>query len=140
MNDLQQILTAQKEWSLATFGPGRMTEGILRHIELEGQEVRENPEDLSEYIDIIILAMDAYWRAGGKPEGIASAIMDKQRINRSRTYPKTSEDAPSEHVRDRLVKDCNSCRFEALEIDQFPCDVCVSSTTTMKLPSRWETK
>jgi len=97
---LREVLANQMEWSRRTFGSGRRTIGITKHIEKECAEVRENPEDLSEWIDIMILAMDGYWRAGGTPEMILHAIIAKQAINRERKYPQTGEDEPSEHVRE----------------------------------------
>jgi len=97
---LREVLSNQKDWSLRTFGPGKRTIGITKHIEKECAEVRDNPDDLSEWVDIVILAMDGYWRAGGTPEEILRAIIAKQAINRERTYPKTGEDEPSEHVRE----------------------------------------
>ncbi len=97
---LREVLANQMDWSRRTFGSGRRTIGITKHIEKECNEVRENPDDLSEWVDIMILAMDGYWRAGGSPEMILHAIIAKQSINRERTYPKTNEDEPSEHVRE----------------------------------------
>jgi hypothetical protein len=97
---LREVLTNQMEWSLRTFGSGRRTIGITKHIEKECAEVRDNPDDLSEWVDIMILAMDGYWRAGGTPEMLLHDIIAKQSINRERTYPKTNEDEPSEHIRE----------------------------------------
>jgi len=97
---LREVLANQMDWSRRTFGSGRRTIGITKHIEKECAEVRENPDDLSEWVDIMILAMDGYWRAGGSPEMLLHAIIAKQSINRERTYPKTNEDEPSEHVRE----------------------------------------
>lgn len=96
---LREVLANQKDWSLRTFGPGKRTIGITKHIEKECAEVRENPNDLSEWVDIIILAMDGYWRAGGQPGMLLYSIIAKQAVNRERTYLKTNEDEPSEHVR-----------------------------------------
>ena len=100
---LREVLTNQMDWSRRTFGSGRRTIGITKHIEKECAEVRENPDDLSEWIDIMILAMDGYWRAGGTPEMILHSIIAKQAINRERKYPKTNEDEPSEHVREEAI-------------------------------------
>lgn len=97
---LREVLANQMDWSKRTFGPGKRTIGITKHIEKECAEVRENPDDLSEWVDIMILAMDGYWRAGGTPEMLLHDIIAKQAINRERKYPKTGEDEPSEHVRE----------------------------------------
>jgi hypothetical protein len=100
------FLARQIEWSTRTFGGSHRTLGILKHIEKEIAEVKEKPEDLTEWIDIIILAIDGYWRHGGTPETIMRDLMGKAEINYQRVYPMpTSEDEPSEHVREEVPED-----------------------------------
>lgn len=97
---LAEYLERQQVWSEQTFGPGQRTGGITKHIEKEINEVRENPRDLTEWIDVMILAMDGYWRHGGTPDTIMRDLIAKQAENFSRRYlPPTSEDEPSEHIR-----------------------------------------
>lgn len=98
--NLVRFINTQREWSERTFGPNPRTEGILKHIEKEIQEVRANPTDLSEWADIIILALDGAWRSGATAEDICFALQDKQAINFARTYPRTDDDVPSEHVKE----------------------------------------
>jgi len=97
--NLFAFLCKQKRWSKETFGDTPRTEGLLRHIEKEVQEVRANPDDLSEWCDIIILAFDGMWRRGATPAQICSALVKKQAVNMARTYTRTPDDVPSEHVR-----------------------------------------
>lgn len=96
-------LDEQREWSDRTFGPGRRTEGVLKHIEKEVEEVRRtNGEDLSEWIDLIILAVDGATRAGFSGEQVIHAYHQKMRENRDRRWPDWrdfSEDEPIEHIR-----------------------------------------
>lgn len=96
---LTDYLERQRCWSEQTFGPGLRTIGITEHIKKELQEIRDKPEDLSEWIDVIILAMDGYWRHGGKSEDLIHDLIAKQQKNFKRTYLRTPEDQPSEHVR-----------------------------------------
>lgn len=96
---LGAVLASQMEWSKLTFGSGYRTVGITKHIEKELAEIRDKPEDLSEWIDVIILALDGYWRHGGTPNTIMRDLLAKQAKNRTRTYPVTAEDEPSEHLR-----------------------------------------
>lgn len=106
---LETLIKMQIAWSEKTFGHGRRTEGICKHIEKELQEIRSNPDDLIEWIDVIILALDGAWRCVRFPGGahrdpvayIANALQSKMAENWfNRTYPMpTSEDEPSEHVR-----------------------------------------
>lgn len=77
----------QREFSLATFGPGLRTDGVLDHIAKESHEVRADPTDLGEWVDIIILAFDGAHRTGADPQAIIDAIKAKQARNESRTWP-----------------------------------------------------
>lgn len=97
---LTAYLQRQEDWSSQTFGQGLRTRGIIEHIKKELAEVLANPHDLSEWVDVVILALDGYWRHGGVPETIMDALNAKQEKNFSRFYPKPeSEDVPSEHIR-----------------------------------------
>lgn len=60
---IKELLTAQRDWSLKTFGEGQRTEGIVKHIYQELQEIVSNPRDLEEWADVAILAMDGAWRS-----------------------------------------------------------------------------
>ena len=98
---LAEYLHRQREWSRRTFGAGKRTIGITKHIEKELREIRQDPDDLMEWIDVLILAMDGYWRAGGKPSDLAELLREKQRINFARTWPAPqSKDEATEHVRE----------------------------------------
>lgn len=97
----KEFLKLQIPWSTRTFGPTKRTEGILKHIEKEIAEVRAEPDDLTEWVDLIILALDGYWRHGGTPDTISRDVFDKQAKNFVRKYPfPESDDVPSEHVRE----------------------------------------
>ena len=96
---LETYLEQQREWSRRVFGPGKRTRGILQHIEKEIAEVRQDPEDVMEWVDIIILALDGAWRAGYTPEQVAEALSKKQAINFARTWPTpVSEDVAVQHI------------------------------------------
>lgn len=102
MIDLAQHIRRQMEWSSKTFGHGRRTEGILQHLRKELNEVEANPDDVFEWVDIIILAIDGAWRHGWKPEVIVEALVTKQLYNERRKWPplsEQSEDKATEHVR-----------------------------------------
>lgn len=80
-------LQHQKDWSEKTFGPGNRTWGIIDHIKKELNEIAENPDDIYEWVDVIILAFDGAWRAGWEPQEIINAIKEKQLINEERQWP-----------------------------------------------------
>ena len=69
MIDLIAHLTRQGAFNRATFGPGPRTEGVLKHIESEIEEVRraaaegDLDELVKEWTDIAILGLDGLIRA-----------------------------------------------------------------------------
>ena len=95
-------IARQREFSLHTFGPGRRTNGVLDHIAKELEEVRKAPDDLSEWADVIILALDGAQRTGADPQAIIDAVIAKQTRNEARQWPDwrgQSPDRAIEHVR-----------------------------------------
>jgi hypothetical protein len=95
-------LERQRTWSLATFGPGRRSIGICEHIRRELEEIESDPSDVSEWADVVILALDGAWRAGWTPTQILEAIHAKWQRNRQRSWPDwrtLTENDPIEHMR-----------------------------------------
>lgn len=100
MSDIGEYLSRQKAWSRPTFGDGFRTEGICRHIEKELAEIRAEPLALEEWIDVIILALDGFWRHGGTPASLRRLLESKQTKNFNRKWPSIQpEDQPVEHIR-----------------------------------------
>lgn len=101
--DLIAHLFRQRDFSRRVFGPGARTHAIADHIRKELREIGAAPDDLSEWIDVVILALDGAWRAGYEPETIAAAIDRKQSENEARTWPDwrtQPADRAIEHVRE----------------------------------------
>lgn len=78
--DLVGHLKRQMAWSHATFGPGERTAGVIDHIRKELVEVEQGDGDASEWVDVVILALDAL------PGGLHSLAVTGALIPRS--YPK----------------------------------------------------
>lgn len=100
--DLVAHLQRQREFSERTFGPGARTKGVLDHIRKELNEIEADPTDISEWIDVVLLALDGAWRHGFTPEQIADALAAKQAKNEARTWPDWRTADPTkaiEHVR-----------------------------------------
>lgn len=94
------FLERQRKWSGETFGPGRRTLGIIEHIRKELLEIAADPDSLEEWIDVMILALDGYWRHGGKSYEMMELLIEKQRRNMARQWPApTSQDRAVEHIR-----------------------------------------
>lgn len=102
--DLLAHLARQAAWSRATFGPpspDRLS-GVVDHIRKELSEIEAKPDDVSEWIDVVILALDGAWRAGFSPEQIVAALAAKQAKNEARQWPDWRTSAPGqaiEHIR-----------------------------------------
>ena len=60
---------------------------MLDHIRKELVEVEDSGGALSEWVDVVLLALDGAWRAGNTPAQIADAIAAKQTKNQSRIWP-----------------------------------------------------
>lgn len=95
-------LRRQRAFSARIFGPGARTTGVLDHIRKELREIEAKPDDLSEWIDVVLLACDGAWRAGYTPEQIAEALAAKLARNEAREWPdwRTADpDKAIEHVK-----------------------------------------
>lgn len=91
-----------REFSERTFGPGPRVAGVLDHIRKELREVEAAPNDLEEWVDVWMLALDGAWRSGATPEEIVAQIVAKQTKNEARAWPdwKTAPAGKAiEHVR-----------------------------------------
>ncbi|WP_444551114.1 dATP/dGTP pyrophosphohydrolase domain-containing protein [Brucella vulpis] len=99
---LETYYARQIEWSKNTFGPALRTKGIIDHIKKELKEIEAEPHDLSEWIDVVILAMDGFWRHGGSVDDLMPRLLAKQQKNMARTWPDwrtMSEEQAIEHDR-----------------------------------------
>ena len=99
-NDFIQWIEDKNKWSLVTFGEGQRPEGVIKHIESELQEIRDAPNDIMEWVDVILLAIDGAFRAGFSAKEIVSAMIRKQEINKTRVWTVPNGDEPSFHIRE----------------------------------------
>lgn len=97
--DLVAHLYRQRAFSRATFGPGKRTAGVVDHIKRELVEIEARPNDLHEWIDVILLALDGAWRSGHSPEQIAAALANKQTVNEERDWPEWRTVAPDKAIK-----------------------------------------
>lgn len=119
--DILAHLQRQREFSEHTFGPGARTAGICDHIRKELKEIEADPGDLTEWIDVVILAFDGAWRAGGSPQQIIDAIVAKQTKNEGRTWPDwrtVPADKAIEH--DRSQDACQQCHGKGTVVFRDP--------------------
>lgn len=100
--DLVAHLYRQRAFSKATFGPGRRTKGVCNHISKELEEIKANPMDVEEWIDVVLLALDGAWRTGESLEYIVEVLKSKQNTNELRAWPDWRTSDPNkaiEHVK-----------------------------------------
>lgn len=100
--DLIAHLHRQCAFSEKTFGPGLRTVGVSDHIRKELVEIAAKPTDVTEWIDVVLLALDGAWRTGATPEDIVAALDAKQTKNEGRNWPDwrtAPTDQAIEHVR-----------------------------------------
>ncbi len=99
---LADLVENQSQWSQATFGTDieRGPLGALKHLEKEAREAQENSTDPMEYADCLLLILDASRRAGIKPMQLIEHAQKKMAVNRSRHWPQTAADEPTEHNRE----------------------------------------
>lgn len=99
---IRDHLRAHIAWSLKTFGPGPRPVGLVKHIEKELLEIQKAPDDLEEWIDVIILAIDGATRCGPghTPDEVLDMLEFKQKKNFSRVFVAKGPDEPNEHVRE----------------------------------------
>lgn len=96
---IEAYLRRQEIWSARTFGHGVRTVEITKHIKKELAEILAKPHDLTEWIDVMILAMDGFWRAGGDPRAIMDYLQAKQNVNFARAWIARIAGEPTEHDR-----------------------------------------
>ena len=90
-------------WSQQAIGPGQRTEGVLKHIAKELDEVRANPDDLEEWVDLINLAIDGATRRGFSGKDIIKGLLDKFMKLQDRKFNQVAEDQPCEHIREERM-------------------------------------
>jgi hypothetical protein len=111
---LEQYLFDHILWSGITFGEGPRTEGLLKHIAKECLEVHQAiPDNLEEWVDIIILAIDGATRSVYKDDPLKAAqtvawyLRRKLEKNEKRKWPplgQKSQDEPIEHIKEGKSK------------------------------------
>lgn len=126
--DLKQHLIRQMAWSHATFGPGTRTDGVIDHIRKELQEVQDASGDASEWVDVVILALDGLTRQlaycngpRNYPDQVAeiacNMIRRKQAKNEGRDWPDWRTAAPGKAI--EHIKSTQHPTFDAMDRGRF---------------------
>lgn len=95
-------LDRQRAWSENTFGPYPRLAGVVDHIRKELVEVVDSGNDLSEWVDVLMLAFDGACGTGASSQKIIDALQAKLTVNERREWPdwRTADRTKAiEHVR-----------------------------------------
>ena len=82
-----EFLDRVRAFGTRTFGPDRLTRTVTEHIRSELAEITAAPTDVTEWADVVLLALAGAWRAGHDSQAIIDAIHAKQGVNEGRTWP-----------------------------------------------------
>lgn len=130
-DSFEDYLRRHLEWGHATFGTpadGRGPKGPLDHLKKEVKEITDDPYDLEEWIDAVILSIDGFLRAGGKLTMVLPMLLKKQAKNAGRDWPDWTTADPDkaiEHVRtaDELAAKAPKTDAEAIaDIKRYKAD------------------
>lgn len=105
--NLKTHISRQMKWSYKTFGPSYGEARIVDHIKKELKEIQaaESQDKLSEWVDVILLAIDGAWRSGHLPSQICTQIQRKLLVNENREWTDWRKAKPGkaiEHKRGKL--------------------------------------
>lgn len=117
--DIYAHLQRQREWSERTFGPGPRAAGVVDHIRKELREIEADPTDITEWVDVVILALDGAWRAGASPEQIVATIVAKQTKNEGRVWPDWRTADPNKAI-EHVKPGCDKCAHCGMDMDLEP--------------------
>jgi hypothetical protein len=67
--------------------PQSTVQSLLKHLRKEVDEVMKNPQDDSEWADLVILLLGAAWRAQRTPWDLMHYAHEKMHINETREWP-----------------------------------------------------
>jgi hypothetical protein len=101
MERFEAFAADHAEWSQATFGSDNVRDwtGPLAHLRRELVEIEQQPDDIMEWADALLLLLDASRRAGIHAGTLLGAAEHKLAVNRERTWQPPNVDGSIEHVR-----------------------------------------
>lgn len=120
--DLIKHLERQWRFSIQAFGPGARTAANIDHIQKELVEITESPDNLEEWIDLMLLAFDGAMRRGFNPRDICAMLENKLTKNEKRSWPDwrtAPADKAIEHIKDEVIEDNISVKNKGLDQGKF---------------------
>ena len=84
-------------WSDRQFGKFDRRPSSLRHLIREVNEIIEEPDDVEEYADALILLIDAARMAGIPADDLLDRCFEKLEVNKKRKWKPADEEGVYEH-------------------------------------------
>ena len=95
--DLQSLQDDITKWQIDTFGPS--WDQALRHLQSEVDEVLADPDDISEYADLLIPLLGSAGQRGYSVADLIKAAVDKMIINKTREWGPVNDRGFREHIK-----------------------------------------
>ena len=99
MTEFLRFQIEAHRWSEQTFGVARSPDGPIAHLVKEVKELQQNPYDIMEYADCLMLILDAASNASITGDKLLEAAWEKLEINRQRDWGIPDADGVVEHRR-----------------------------------------
>jgi predicted house-cleaning noncanonical NTP pyrophosphatase (MazG superfamily) len=96
---LEDLFLEVGQWAVSTFTQAT-PESWCKHLQKEVAELAEDPSDLEEIADCMILLAGLAHKQNYTPQDLRQAIREKLEINKKRVWGKPDKDGVVEHVRD----------------------------------------
>lgn len=122
MTGFQRFQIEAARWADRQFGYDRSPHGTIAHLAKEVQELRESPYDRMEYVDCLMLLLDAASNARISIDSLLEIAWDKLDENRHREWGEPDEDGVVEHVREPCPH-CKDQYAEFKDVDTY-CEAC----------------
>ena len=98
MNEIQKNLG---KWADSVFGKKRSPIGALYHLQEEAFEAMDEPYDIMEYADCMMLIIDATRNAGFTADELMEAVNKKLRINQRRKWGRPDKNGVINHIKEK---------------------------------------
>lgn len=97
MSNLSELLQEVADWAIPTF-PNATPDSWCAHIQKEAQELRDDPSDIIEAADLLILVGGLVVKQGFTIRDLENAVRQKLEINKKRVWGEPDADGVVEHV------------------------------------------
>lgn len=94
---LRELQLKTSIWSDRQFGKFDRRPSCLRHLQREIQEIIDEPDDVEEYADALILLIDSARMAGIVADDLLDAAFSKLEVNKKRKWKPADEEGVFEH-------------------------------------------